>query len=43
MIPAFQDGTENLVKSEMQAIIESTPELDMDLNGFRGTRYRTGN
>nr|XP_046232185.1 C-Jun-amino-terminal kinase-interacting protein 4 isoform X2 [Scatophagus argus] len=31
------DGTGNLVKSEVQAIIESTPELDMDLDGCRGT------
>ncbi|KAM7382137.1 hypothetical protein PAMA_012822 [Pampus argenteus] len=31
------DGTDNLQKSEVQAIIESTPELDMDLDGCRGT------
>ncbi|XP_008282529.1 C-Jun-amino-terminal kinase-interacting protein 4 isoform X3 [Stegastes partitus] len=31
------DGTDNLEKSEVQAIIESTPELDMDLAGCRGT------
>ncbi|XP_055360153.1 C-Jun-amino-terminal kinase-interacting protein 4 isoform X2 [Betta splendens] len=36
-----ENGAENLVKSEMQAIIESTPELDMDLNGFRGTSTPT--
>lgn len=35
------DGADNLEKSEVQAIIESTPELDMDLDGCRGTRYRT--
>lgn len=34
------DGADNLEKSEVQAIIESTPELDMDLDP-RGTRYRT--
>lgn len=28
-------------KSELQAIIDSTPELDMDFDGGRGTRYRT--
>lgn len=32
------DGADNLEKSEVQAIIESTPELDMDLDGCRGTR-----
>lgn len=32
------DGAETLEKSEVQAIIESTPELDMDLDGCRGTR-----
>ncbi|XP_042253121.1 C-Jun-amino-terminal kinase-interacting protein 4 isoform X1 [Thunnus maccoyii] len=31
------DGTDNLEKSEVQAIIESTPELDMDLDGCRAT------
>ncbi|KAM7371215.1 hypothetical protein PAMP_010704 [Pampus punctatissimus] len=31
------DGTDSLQKSEVQAIIESTPELDMDLDGCRGT------
>ncbi|XP_038591359.1 C-Jun-amino-terminal kinase-interacting protein 4 isoform X1 [Micropterus salmoides] len=31
------DGADNLEKSEVQAIIESTPELDMDLDGCRGT------
>uniref|UniRef100_A0A3B4WD75 C-Jun-amino-terminal kinase-interacting protein 4 n=1 Tax=Seriola lalandi dorsalis TaxID=1841481 RepID=A0A3B4WD75_SERLL len=31
------DGAENLDKSEVQAIIESTPELDMDLESCRGT------
>lgn len=36
----IQDGAENLEKSEVQAIIESTPELDMDLNGCIGTRYK---
>lgn len=33
------DGADSLEKSEVQAIIESTPELDMDLAGCRGTRY----
>lgn len=32
------DGADNLEKSEVQAIIESTPELDMDLDGCIGTR-----
>uniref|UniRef100_A0A4W6FAF6 Sperm associated antigen 9 n=1 Tax=Lates calcarifer TaxID=8187 RepID=A0A4W6FAF6_LATCA len=32
-----QDGADDLEKSEVQAIIESTPELDMDLDGCRGT------
>ncbi|XP_035467609.2 C-Jun-amino-terminal kinase-interacting protein 4 isoform X1 [Scophthalmus maximus] len=32
-----EDGADNLEKSEVQAIIESTPELDMDLDGCRGT------
>ena len=36
------DGADNLEKSEVQAIIESTPELDMDLDGCIGTRYVTG-
>ncbi|XP_044034083.1 C-Jun-amino-terminal kinase-interacting protein 4 isoform X7 [Siniperca chuatsi] len=31
------DGADSLEKSEVQAIIESTPELDMDLDGCRGT------
>uniref|UniRef100_A0A665VH60 Sperm associated antigen 9 n=1 Tax=Echeneis naucrates TaxID=173247 RepID=A0A665VH60_ECHNA len=31
------DEAENLEKSEVQAIIESTPELDMDLDSCRGT------
>uniref|UniRef100_A0A8D3EEP4 C-Jun-amino-terminal kinase-interacting protein 4 n=1 Tax=Scophthalmus maximus TaxID=52904 RepID=A0A8D3EEP4_SCOMX len=31
------NGADNLEKSEVQAIIESTPELDMDLDGCRGT------
>uniref|UniRef100_A0AAQ5YUV5 C-Jun-amino-terminal kinase-interacting protein 4 n=1 Tax=Amphiprion ocellaris TaxID=80972 RepID=A0AAQ5YUV5_AMPOC len=35
------DGTDNLEKSEVQAIIESTPELDMDLAGCRGTSTPT--
>lgn len=30
---------ENTEKSEVQAIIESTPELDMDLSGCKGSRY----
>lgn len=41
MVSVVQDGAENLEKSEVQAIIESTPELDMDLNGCIGTRYKT--
>uniref|UniRef100_A0A3Q1EK15 C-Jun-amino-terminal kinase-interacting protein 4 n=1 Tax=Acanthochromis polyacanthus TaxID=80966 RepID=A0A3Q1EK15_9TELE len=32
---------DNLEKSEVQAIIESTPELDMDLAGCRGTSTPT--
>lgn len=32
------DGADNLEKSEVQAIIESTPELDMVLDGCMGTR-----
>ncbi|XP_051272669.1 C-Jun-amino-terminal kinase-interacting protein 4 isoform X3 [Dicentrarchus labrax] len=35
------DGADNLEKSEVQAIIESTPELDMDLGGCRGTSTPT--
>lgn len=35
------DGAEKVEKSEVQAIIESTPELDMDFDGCRGTRYVT--
>lgn len=35
------DGAEKVEKSEVQAIIESTPELDMDFDGCRGTRYGT--
>lgn len=33
-------GNENEEKSEVQAIIESTPELDMDkdLSGYKGSR-----
>lgn len=31
---------DGLEKSEVQAIIESTPELDMDLSSCRGTRYQ---
>ncbi|XP_026170699.1 C-Jun-amino-terminal kinase-interacting protein 4 isoform X4 [Mastacembelus armatus] len=34
-------GADNLEKSEVQAIIESTPELDMDLDGCRGTSTPT--
>ncbi|XP_063748842.1 C-Jun-amino-terminal kinase-interacting protein 4 isoform X4 [Eleginops maclovinus] len=33
----LKDGAENLEKSEVQAIIESTPELDMGLEGCIGT------
>ncbi|XP_026206563.1 C-Jun-amino-terminal kinase-interacting protein 4 isoform X6 [Anabas testudineus] len=40
-VSVVQDGTENLEKSEVQAIIESTPELDMDLNGCIGTSTPT--
>ncbi|XP_060885036.1 C-Jun-amino-terminal kinase-interacting protein 4 isoform X4 [Labrus mixtus] len=36
-----QDGADDLEKSEVQAIIESTPELDMDLDGCRGTSTPT--
>ncbi|XP_014184568.1 C-Jun-amino-terminal kinase-interacting protein 4 [Haplochromis burtoni] len=35
------DGADSLEKSEVQAIIESTPELDMDLAGCRGTSTPT--
>ncbi|XP_056285306.1 C-Jun-amino-terminal kinase-interacting protein 4 isoform X3 [Pseudoliparis swirei] len=35
------DEAENREKSEVQAIIESTPELDMDLDGFRGASTPT--
>uniref|UniRef100_A0A3Q2QVL1 C-Jun-amino-terminal kinase-interacting protein 4 n=1 Tax=Fundulus heteroclitus TaxID=8078 RepID=A0A3Q2QVL1_FUNHE len=34
-------STENTEKSEVQAIIESTPELDMDFDGCRGTSTPT--
>uniref|UniRef100_A0A669BD38 C-Jun-amino-terminal kinase-interacting protein 4 n=1 Tax=Oreochromis niloticus TaxID=8128 RepID=A0A669BD38_ORENI len=37
--PLKEDG--HLEKSEVQAIIESTPELDMDLAGCRGTSTPT--
>ncbi|XP_029384115.1 C-Jun-amino-terminal kinase-interacting protein 4 [Echeneis naucrates] len=36
-ITGGDDEAENLEKSEVQAIIESTPELDMDLDSCRGT------
>ncbi|XP_039990819.1 C-Jun-amino-terminal kinase-interacting protein 4 isoform X3 [Xiphias gladius] len=36
-----EDGADNLDKSEVQAIIESTPELDMDLDSCRGTSTPT--
>ncbi|KAM6897518.1 C-Jun-amino-terminal kinase-interacting protein 4 [Xenentodon cancila] len=35
------DGTDDAEKSDVQAIIESTPELDMDLDGCRGTSTPT--
>ncbi|XP_034563521.1 C-Jun-amino-terminal kinase-interacting protein 4 isoform X2 [Notolabrus celidotus] len=35
------NGADDLEKSEVQAIIESTPELDMDLEGCRGTSTPT--
>ncbi|KAM3860087.1 C-Jun-amino-terminal kinase-interacting protein 4 [Diretmus argenteus] len=35
------DGSDNLEKSEVQAIIESTPELDMDLGDYIGTSTPT--
>lgn len=35
------DVSDDLEKSEVQAIIESTPELDMDLDGCKATRYGT--
>ncbi|KAG7251043.1 hypothetical protein CRUP_032085, partial [Coryphaenoides rupestris] len=38
---AGQDGEDKLEKSEVQAIIESTPELDMDLGGFIDTSTPT--
>lgn len=36
-----QGSNENEDKSEVQAIIDSTPELDMDkdLSGYKGSRY----
>uniref|UniRef100_A0A8C3AIB4 C-Jun-amino-terminal kinase-interacting protein 4 n=1 Tax=Cyclopterus lumpus TaxID=8103 RepID=A0A8C3AIB4_CYCLU len=34
-------GADQREKSEVQAIIESTPELDMDLDGFRGASTPT--
>ncbi|XP_035998416.1 C-Jun-amino-terminal kinase-interacting protein 4 isoform X4 [Fundulus heteroclitus] len=36
-----KNGEENTEKSEVQAIIESTPELDMDFDGCRGTSTPT--
>ncbi|XP_037320579.2 C-Jun-amino-terminal kinase-interacting protein 4 isoform X2 [Pungitius pungitius] len=36
-----KDGADHREKSEVQAIIESTPELDMDLDGFRGASTPT--
>lgn len=38
---SFSAEEDKLEKSEVQAIIESTPELDMDLGSCRGTRYNT--
>ncbi|KAK0133088.1 C-Jun-amino-terminal kinase-interacting protein 4 [Merluccius polli] len=38
---ALADGEDKLEKSEVQAIIESTPELDMDLGGFIDTSTPT--
>ncbi|XP_030629108.1 C-Jun-amino-terminal kinase-interacting protein 4 [Chanos chanos] len=35
------DASENVEKSEVQAIIESTPELDMDLSGCQGASTPT--
>ncbi|KAM4623501.1 C-Jun-amino-terminal kinase-interacting protein 4 isoform 2-T2 [Polymixia lowei] len=39
--PTGNEGADNLEKSEVQAIIESTPELDMDLSGYRGASTPT--
>ncbi|XP_037547475.1 C-Jun-amino-terminal kinase-interacting protein 4 [Nematolebias whitei] len=39
--PKSEDGAEKVEKSEVQAIIESTPELDMDFDGCRGTSTPT--
>ncbi|KAI5103038.1 C-Jun-amino-terminal kinase-interacting protein 4-like, partial [Silurus meridionalis] len=36
-----KDVLENVEKSEVQAIIESTPELDMDLSGCKGSSTPT--
>ncbi|KAM9716636.1 C-Jun-amino-terminal kinase-interacting protein 4 isoform 2-T2 [Menidia menidia] len=36
-----EDETEDPEKTEVQAIIDSTPELDMDLDGCRGTSTPT--
>ncbi|XP_030195271.1 C-Jun-amino-terminal kinase-interacting protein 4 isoform X2 [Gadus morhua] len=38
---ALADGEDQLEKSEVQAIIESTPELDMEMDGFRDTSTPT--
>ncbi|KAJ8363818.1 hypothetical protein SKAU_G00126490 [Synaphobranchus kaupii] len=38
---ASTDLSENAQKSEVQAIIESTPELDMDLSGCKGSSTPT--
>ncbi|KAF5902978.1 C-Jun-amino-terminal kinase-interacting protein 4 isoform X1, partial [Clarias magur] len=37
----LEDVIENTEKSEVQAIIESTPELDMDLSGCKGSSTPT--
>ncbi|KAJ8246359.1 hypothetical protein GJAV_G00266860 [Gymnothorax javanicus] len=40
-VPGDPDASENAPKSEVQAIIESTPELDMDLSGCKGSSTPT--
>uniref|UniRef100_A0A8C4ZTM1 RH2 domain-containing protein n=1 Tax=Gadus morhua TaxID=8049 RepID=A0A8C4ZTM1_GADMO len=39
--PGVPHGEDQLEKSEVQAIIESTPELDMEMDGFRDTSTPT--
>uniref|UniRef100_A0A8C5C4K9 C-Jun-amino-terminal kinase-interacting protein 4 n=1 Tax=Gadus morhua TaxID=8049 RepID=A0A8C5C4K9_GADMO len=41
VVQAPSHGEDQLEKSEVQAIIESTPELDMEMDGFRDTSTPT--